>query len=103
MTRRGGTTTVHVGAVTLHVTVNRSADGAPFEVFAKADPFVHQGECDGLCILTSLALQHGCPAETIVKHMRHRRYAPEGMAGQPKSISDAIALVLETPFPGALP
>lgn len=103
MNRNGTITTVQVAHVALHVTVNRDAkSGKPFEVFAKANPFEHQGEVDGLCILSSLALQHGCPAETIVKHLRHRRYAPEGGPGQPKSLSDAIATVLESQLsPGA--
>ena len=34
-TRQGRTTTVEVGTVTLHVTVNTGSDGQPFEVFAK--------------------------------------------------------------------
>jgi hypothetical protein len=40
-------------------------------------------------------LQHGCPAETIARQLRHRRYPPEGIAGQPCSLSDAIGRVLE--------
>ena len=93
-TRQGKTTKYHVGKVTLYLTVNRTSNGQPLEVFGKADEG-HQGEVDGLCILASLALQHGCPAGTIARHLRHRRYPPEGIAGQPCSLSDAIGRVLE--------
>jgi len=92
--RRGKTHKVQVGLCTLYLTVNASAAGLPLEVFGKADEG-HQGEVDGLCILASLALQHGCPAETIARHLRHRRYPPHGIAGQPCSLSDAIGRVLE--------
>ena len=92
--RRGKTHKLKVGACTLYLTVNPSADGSPLEIFGKADEG-HQGEVDGLCILASLALQYGCPAATIARHLRHRRYSPEGIAGQPCSLSDAIGRVLE--------
>jgi len=93
-TRAGRTSKITVGAVTLYLTLNRAADGALIEVFGKADEG-YQGQLDGLCIVTSLALQHGCPSELIARHLRHRRYPPYGIAGQPCSISDALARALE--------
>ena len=93
-TRPGETKKVEVGPVTLYITINRDADGAIREVFAKAD----QGEqphADGLAELTSLLLQYNCPVKTVVQHLRYRRYEPSGCIGQPCSISDAIGMVLE--------
>lgn len=87
VTRRGGTTTKYkVGVVSLYVTVNGSP---PLEVFAKADNG-HQAEADGIALMASLALRHGCPAEVVARHLRYRRYDPAGGPGQPCSISDAI-------------
>lgn len=87
VTRRGGTTTKYkVGAVSLYVTINGAP---PLEVFAKADNG-HQAEADGIALMASLALRHGCPAEVVARHLRFRRYDPAGGPGQPCSISDAI-------------
>jgi len=91
--RKGFTKTYHVGKVEMDVTVNFDEAGVPREVFAKSD--LHQGEVDGLCILASLALQHDTPPETLVKHMRYRRYGVEGNIGEPCSLSDAIGRALE--------
>ena len=93
-TRVGTTTTVKLGNITLEITVNTDEAGTVREVFGKCDEG-YQGELDGMCILASLALQYGCPVETIAKHLRHRNYPPHGGPGQPKSISDAVATVLE--------
>lgn len=90
-TRKGNTTKYTVGGVTLYVTVNGAP---PAEVFCKADEGC-QGQADALAEITSLALQHGCPADTIVAHLRHRRYAPCGGPGQPCSISDALGRAIE--------
>lgn len=85
-TRRGTTTKYKVGTLSLYVTVNGSP---PLEVFAKADNG-HQAEADGIALMASLALRHGCPAEVVSRHLRFRRYDPAGGPGQPCSISDAI-------------
>jgi len=64
------------------------------EVFAKCDEG-HQADADGLSEMASLALQYGCPASVVAKHLRHRRYPPHGNPGQPCSISDAIGIAIE--------
>ena len=94
-TREGKTHKKQVGKVSLYITVNRDDAGTIREVFAKADDG-HTAEAEGLCIGASLAMRHGCPAETVARHYRHRRYPPHGGPGQPCSISDAIGQVLET-------
>lgn len=93
-TREGKTHKATVGKVSLYITVNRDDAGTIREVFAKADEG-HTAEAEGLCIGASLAMRHGCPAETVARHYRHRRYPPHGGPGQPCSISDAIGQVLE--------
>lgn len=97
-TRKGVTHKVRVGACSMYLTAN-TKDGAIMEVFGKADEG-HQAEIDGLCILASLALQHGCPAATIARHLRHRRYPPHGIAGQPCSLSDALGMLLDGTIKG---
>jgi len=98
-TRRGTTHKVRVGVCSLYLTANCGTDGTIMEVFGKADEG-HQPEIDGLCILASLALQHGCPAATIGRHLRHRRYPPHGGPGQPCSLSDALGMVLDGTIKG---
>jgi len=94
-TRPGRTRKMTIGAVSLYVTVNRDLAGGIREVFAKADDG-HTAEAEGLCIMASLAMRHGCPADTVARHLRHRRYPPHGGPGQPCSISDAIGQAIET-------
>jgi len=93
-TRYGRTHKVMVGPCSVYVTANTDATGALGELLAKADEG-NQGVADGLCDLASLAIQHGAAPATVARHLRHHRYPPEGFAGQPKSISDAIGLVIE--------
>ena len=94
MTREWGkTSSYNVGAVELKITVNGEA-GKPLEMFCKASDG-RQGEMDGLCIMASLALQHGCPPRTVIQHLRYRRYTPEGFIRQPSSLSDALGQALE--------
>lgn len=90
-TREGTTRKMRVGPVTLYVTVNGNP---PIEVFAKADEG-YNAEADGMCIMASLALRHGAPAETVARHLRFRQYPPHGGPGQPCSISDAIGRAIE--------
>lgn len=93
-TRSGKTHKLVVGPVELYITVNHGDEGQPLEMFTKATEG-YQAEADGLSILISLALQYGAPAAVVAKHLRHRRYAPHGLPGQPCSISDALGRVLE--------
>ena len=94
---KGETHTVNIGEVTVFFTVNLK-NGKPFEIFAK-EGSGHQGELDGLCILASIAMKHGCPVALIVDKMRYRKYAPEGGPGQPCSLSDAMGRVLGSYLP----
>ena len=93
-TREGHTRKLTIGPVTAYITANKGPDGKLIEVFAKADEG-YQGQLDSLCIVISLALQHGTPAETIIRHLRYRRYPPEGGPGQPVSLADALGLAME--------
>ena len=93
-TRRSITEKVQVGMVKLLLTVGFDEAGVPREMFSKVGDG-HQGQVDGLCILVSLCLQYDVPVGVLVKHLRHRKYAPEGIAGQPCSLSDAVGMVLE--------
>ena len=93
-TRQGQTHKVMVGTVALYITVNVDDNGNPIEVFAKADEG-HQADADGLAELSSVLLQYGCPVDVVIKHLRYRKYPPQGTVGQPCSISDAIGRMLE--------
>jgi len=93
-TRHGRTHKIEVGHVTLYITVNRDSTGKLREVFCKANEG-YQGDADGLAELSSLLLQHGCPPEKLIRHLRYRRYVPNGLPGQPCSISDAIGTIIE--------
>ena len=81
-------------ADSVYVVVNKSDKGEVLEVFGYGESGI-RGDLDGLCGLTSIALQYGTPLEKIVKFLRYRNYPPHGTAGQAKSISDALAIVLE--------
>ena len=89
-TREGATHKIKCGAVTMYVTLNVDKDGAPVEMFIKSDEG-WQGWCDTLAVTASLAMQHGCPLETILRHWRGQRFAPDGIAGQGSSLPDSIA------------
>ncbi len=68
----------------LHVMVGYRDDGRPAEVFAKGP---HEGSgtatiLDEVCILISLALQHGVPADRIGGVISHRHGGdPETIVG----------------------
>ena len=80
--------------VDLYITVNRDEEGRVVELFSKAtDGFTPHLE--DICIPASLALQYGCPVEKMVEKLRYRNYPPHGNLGGPRSISDAVAVVLE--------
>lgn len=94
MTRRGRTHKIMVGPVTAYLTVNRDRDGRIIEIFAKADQA--QGHLDMACRLASLGLQGRADVATLIRHMRGDRTEPCGGPGQPSSIYDAMARILET-------
>jgi hypothetical protein len=93
ITRKGRTHKVVVGEVTAYVTVNRDASGQVMELFAKADAM--QGHLDNACRLASLGLQGRATVQTLVHHLRGDRTGPAGGPGQPTSIYDALARVLQ--------
>jgi len=95
--RRGITRRCRVSTVTLYITINRDSSGNICEIFGKADEG-YNAEVDGLCILASIAIRHGASPLLIAKHLRHRKYTPRGIAGQPCSISDAIGKALEDEY-----
>ena len=78
------------GSVTMYLTVNTGTDGKPLEIFAKSDEG-WQGWLDALCVTASLALQYGCPLETLLAKWRGMRFSPDGIAGQGTSLPDTIA------------
>ncbi len=89
-TRAGSTHKIVCGKVTLYVTVNHYPDGTAGEMFCKADEG-WQGWADALAVTASLALQHGCPLDSILSKWRGMRFAPDGVPGQGSSLPDAIA------------
>ena len=94
ITRTGRTHKIIVGPCSAYITVNRGEDGNIIEVFAKADAGM-QGHLDMACRLASLAIQGRGDVETLIRHMRGDRTEPCGVAGQPSSVYDAMARVLE--------
>jgi len=92
--RKGITHKVKIGSMSMHITVNRDEDGEIIEIFGKAGEGM-QGHFDMCCRLASLGIQGRADVKTLIRHMRGDRTFPNGIAGQPTSIYDAIARVLE--------
>lgn len=93
-TRQGKTHKVKVADVTAYITVNRDPAGNILEVFGKANKG-EQGHLDMVCRIASLSIQRRGDVPTLIRHMRGDRTEPCGVIGQPTSIYDAIAQVLE--------
>ena len=93
-TRFGNTHKVKIGPLTMYLTVNRDAAGQIIEVFGKSDEG-YQGHVDMACRLVSLGIQGRADIETVIRHMSHDKTEPVGGLGQPSSIYDGIAKVLE--------
>jgi len=87
--RHGQVFKIVVNPATVYITLNKLDDGSPIEIFGKCDEG-YQGWLDTLCVTASLALQHGCPFETIMQKWRFMRFPPEQL-GVGTSIPDAIA------------
>jgi hypothetical protein len=94
VTRRGRTHKIVVGETNAYFTINRDAAGNVIEIFAKANNGA-QGHLDIACRLASLGLQGRCTVDTIIKHLRHDKCPPQGGPGQPSSVYDALARVME--------
>lgn len=95
--RPNATTAVEFGGFSFSVTVGFDLTGRPLEVFADG---VKVGTDIGhiisdACVVISLALQHGCPADLLPKSMGRVPYPQrgEGVCG-PASALGAIATVV---------
>ncbi len=68
-----------------YLTVGLFDDGAPGELFitmAKEGSTIG-GLMDSIATLTSIALQHGVPLQTLVKKFSHQRFEPSGFTKNP--------------------
>jgi len=89
-----------------YITVGRSEDGAPVEIFliiAKAGETLRGiARCWGMSM--SWCLQNGVPMSQIVERYKFQRFEPAGLTGNPdieiaQSIADYVARWLEITFP----
>ena len=84
-TRESVTHRFEVGGVEGYVTFGLYANGQPGELFITASKqgSTMSGLLDSVAILTSMALQHGVPLETLVHKMSGRRFEPLGFTSNP--------------------
>ena len=90
--RQSSNYNIEFGGQQFAVTVGFYPDGQPGEVFANAGktPQAVQHIVADACILTSIALQHGVPAESLVQSLAHFN------DGKPYTIIGAICEILTT-------
>lgn len=83
-----------VGGQEGYLTVGMYPDGRPGEVFLTASKTgsTVNGLLDTVATLTSLALQHGVPLETLVAKFRHVRFEPSGRTEHPH-LREAASIV----------
>jgi len=69
-----------------YIIVGLYEDGSPGEVFLKIgkEGSTLGGLLDCVGILTSVALQHGVPLETLVDKLSFARFEPSGWTGNPE-------------------
>lgn len=84
--RRAVTHVFHVGEVKCFLTVGLYDEGSVGEVFLQAghgnaSDVGLTGLLDGWAIVFSLALQHGCPLESLVSKFEHTKFEPSGLTG----------------------
>jgi len=103
--RQSTTHKFRVGDQEGYLTVGLYEDGSPGEVFIKVSKqgSTVSGLMDTIALLTSLALQHGVPLETLTSKMKGTRFEPSGMTDHPEirtavSLVDYIARYLEYKF-----
>ena len=79
-TRQSITHKFEIGKETGYIIVGLFSDGRPGEVFLKIgkEGSTLGGLLDTVGILTSIALQHGVPLETLVEKLSHVRFDPSG-------------------------
>lgn len=71
------------GTLTVYVTVGLLQDGAPGEIFLRAQKvggLIH-AVFDAVAISTSIALQHGVPLSAIADHWKGMQFEPRGPTG----------------------
>jgi ribonucleoside-diphosphate reductase alpha chain len=85
-----------------YITVGLYPDGHPGEVFINVskEGSTVSGLLDAFATMTSIALQHGAPLDSIVDKLKGASYEPQGMTSNPKirfakSFSDYLARFLE--------
>jgi ribonucleoside-diphosphate reductase alpha chain len=88
-----------------YIIVGLYNDGRPGEVYLKIgkEGSTLGGLLDCIGILTSVALQHGVPVETLIEKLSHVRFEPSGLTKnrqipQAKSLVDYIFRWMETVF-----
>lgn len=97
--RKGFTQKVRIGNTKVYLRTGEYDDGKIGEIFIdvhKEGTFA-RGMCNGLGMMTSLALQHGVPLEEVCNLLRHINFPPNGeVEGSPyvrvcSSLPDYIA------------
>jgi ribonucleoside-diphosphate reductase alpha chain len=98
----GITERIRTGYGNLYITINTSADGKPFEVFAQIGKsgWSTMADTEAICRMISLALRSNVPVDAIIEQLT-------GIGGESplfqngelvKSIPDAISMVLKKHF-----
>lgn len=93
-TRPGLTHKFKVGEHKGYITVGLSEEQQPMELFItmSKEGSTIGGLMDSLALVTSMALQHGVPLETLVKHLSFQRFEPSGFTNH-DHIKHATSLV----------
>lgn len=93
-----------------YLTVGLFPDGKPGELFIRLNREGNaiSGFADGVCIATSIALQHGVPLDLFVKKYRNTKFEPSGLTDDPDirsctSVLDYVFRWLELRFLSASP
>lgn len=103
--RQSITRKVKIAGHKVFVTVGLYPDGKPGELFitmSQQGSFA-SGMADSFARMVSIGLQYGVPIDTIIKQLRHMKFAPMGFTGDSditfaSSISDFIAQWLKKTF-----
>jgi ribonucleoside-diphosphate reductase alpha chain len=84
-TRQSLTHKFEIGELQGYITVGFFEDGRPGEVFIKIAKHgsTMSGLVDTIAVLTSMALQHGVPIETLARKLEFTRFAPSGWTKNP--------------------
>ncbi len=104
--RQAITRKVNLAGEEFYLTVGLYPDGRPGELFitmGKEGSFA-SGLADAMAKMVSVGLQYGVPLETVVRQLRHMRFAPDGFTGDPDiptatSVADFLAQWFLQTFP----